>query len=173
MAKQTPFKHTMQRWLSDFVNKNREALTGICSVWTFVYPAPPETQFLSWHGLLQTFHSIVPKATMSHSLSLWPDTGLSLPGYAKPARFLVFYQYYRQQECDINLIGVSGARQMYKRQTIVKSNGYFHFSLLFFSSVASPCDTVTLAFAHNKLLTVFWLMKNNTDESCENQPNPN
>lgn len=80
------------------------------------------------------------------SLSLWPDTGLSLTGYAKPARFLVFYQYYRQQECDINLIGVSGARQMYKRQMIVKSNGYFHFSLLLFSSVASPCDTVTLAF---------------------------
>lgn len=108
-------------------------------------------------------------------LWVWPDTGLSLPGYAELARFLVFYQYCRQQGCDINKIGVSGAGQMYSvlhLQMIVNSNGYFHFSLLF-SSVASPCDTVTLAFAPNKLLTVFWLMKNNTDDSCENQPNPN
>lgn len=66
------------------LDKKHQALTGIYCSWTFYFQFEPRGTVLAWHGLLKTVHSIVPKATMSHSATL-TNSGQSLADHPKPA----------------------------------------------------------------------------------------
>lgn len=66
------------------LDKKHQALTGIRRSWTFYFQFEPRGTVLAWHGLLKTIHSIVPKATMSHSATL-TNSGQSLADHPKPA----------------------------------------------------------------------------------------
>lgn len=154
-AWRTVFKHTICHWRSD----NHKALTGICSV--LISSTSRNTVLILTHG---DFTPLFQRQQCPiQPLWLWPDTGPSLAGYAKPAGFLVFCLYYGQ-------IGVSGAQQRY---TVLHLQVIVHcpFSPLF-SSVASHHNTFKLAFGCNSCWQSFDWWKA-TQERAVSQLKPN